>query len=100
MSAGASYRRATLQTGPRWIDVPPELLQTPPNTEVPMHEDSITECGTSRIILQLLCARFDAMPIPVRPSRRSPMRSSRVLCSHDALPPARVVHSGRLLSPG
>jgi hypothetical protein len=28
------------------MSAPPELLQMPPSTEAPMHDDPITECGS------------------------------------------------------
>jgi hypothetical protein len=35
-----------VQAGPRRINAPPELLQMPPNTEAPIHDDPMTECGS------------------------------------------------------
>jgi hypothetical protein len=35
-----------VKTGPRWISAPPESLHTRPNTEAPLQDEPITECGS------------------------------------------------------
>ena len=40
-----AYNASSVYAGPRRTSAPPELLQMPPSTDAPMHDEPMTECG-------------------------------------------------------